>query len=82
MIENDIIHIIEMFNDLNITLFLISSFMMIKNNWGWTGYPVQYPVSSEIRPFFSYPVSGWIPDIEKPDIQFPIIRPDIRQTAY
>ena len=39
---------------------------------GWIGDPVQYPVTGEIRPFFSYPVSGLIPNI----------RPDIRQTGY
>ena len=31
---------------------------------------------------FSYPVSGRIPDIKKPDIRFSNIRPDIRQTGY
>ena len=44
---------------------------------GWKGYPVQYPVSDRIRPFFSYPVSDRIPDIRIPDIRL-----DIRQTEY
>ena len=34
-------------------------------------------VSGEIRPFFSYPISGRIPDI-----RFPNIRSDIRKTGY
>ena len=42
-------------------------------------FSIRYPEKSS---HFSYPVSGRIPDIKKPDIQFPNIRPDIRQTGY
>ena len=39
-------------------------------------------ISGSIRPFFSYPVSYWIPDIKNLDILIPNIWPDIWQTGH
>ena len=66
------ISIIQM--DTSVPTQIKGSFTSKSLTQGWTGYLVQYPISGEIRPFFSYLVSGRILDIKKPDIRFPNIR--------